>query len=35
MKIAVAADHAGFPLKQTAIEVVQSLGHTAVDMGTN
>jgi len=35
MKIAVAADHAGYPLKQTAIEVVQSLGHTAIDMGTN
>jgi ribose 5-phosphate isomerase B len=35
MKIAVAADHAGFPLKQTAIEVVQSLGHTAVDLGTD
>ncbi len=35
MKIAIAADHAGFPLKQTAIEVVKSLGHTAVDLGTD
>jgi ribose 5-phosphate isomerase B len=35
MRIAVAADHAGFPLKKTAIEVAQSLGHTVVDLGTD
>jgi len=35
MKIAVAADHAGFPLKQTVIDTVQSLGHKAIDLGTD
>jgi ribose 5-phosphate isomerase B len=35
MKIAVASDHAGYPLKQTAIETVQSMGHIVVDLGTN
>jgi len=35
MKIAVAADHAGYPLKQTVIETVRSLGHTAIDLGTD
>lgn len=35
MKIAVAVDHAGFPLKSTVIETVQSLGHIVVDLGTD
>ncbi len=35
MKIAIAADHAGFPLKQAVIETVQSMGHTTIDLGTN
>lgn len=35
MKIAIACDHAGFPLKQTVIEVVQSLGHKTLDLGTD
>ena len=34
MKIAVAADHAGFPLKALAIEIVTSEGHEPVDLGT-
>ncbi|MBI4731122.1 MAG: RpiB/LacA/LacB family sugar-phosphate isomerase [Chloroflexi bacterium] len=35
MKIAVACDHAGFPLKAMALETVRSLGHTALDLGTD
>ena len=35
MKIAVAADHAGFPLKAKVIDVVRAHGHEAIDLGTN
>lgn len=35
MKIAVACDHAGFPLKAMVIETVEQLGHTVLDLGTN
>jgi RpiB/LacA/LacB family sugar-phosphate isomerase len=35
MKIGVAVDHAGFPLKARVIEVVQRLGHEVLDLGTN
>ena len=35
MKIAVAADHAGFPLKDFVIRIVNSLGHEAIDLGTS
>ncbi|MBW6465175.1 MAG: RpiB/LacA/LacB family sugar-phosphate isomerase [Brevefilum sp.] len=35
MKIAVAADHAGYPLKDTVIKAIQALGHTALDLGTD
>jgi ribose 5-phosphate isomerase B len=35
MKIAVATDHGGFPLKQTVIATIQSLNHEAIDFGTN
>jgi len=35
MKIAVAADHAGYPLKETVIETVQRSGHTPIDLGTD
>lgn len=35
MKIAIACDHAGFPLKRLVLETVHSLGHTALDLGTN
>ncbi len=35
MRIAVAADHAGFPLKQLAIDTARSAGHDTTDLGTN
>jgi RpiB/LacA/LacB family sugar-phosphate isomerase len=35
MKIGVAVDHAGFPLKARVIEIVQRLGHEVTDLGTN
>ena len=35
MRIAVAADHGGFPLKQTVIDELRRLGHEALDLGTD
>ena len=35
MKVAVACDHAGFPLKETVLDVVRRLGHEAIDLGTD
>jgi len=35
MKIAVAADHAGFPLKARILEEVRKLGHHVLDLGTH
>lgn len=35
MKIAVACDHAGFPLKQIVLEAVRAAGHEPIDLGTN
>lgn len=35
MKIAVASDHAGFPLKQTVIDTLQNMGHISIDLGTD
>lgn len=35
MEIAVAADHAGYPLKDTVIETIRKLGHTPIDLGTD
>lgn len=35
MKIAIACDHAGFPQKQTVLDVVKAYGHDPVDMGTH
>lgn len=35
MKIAVACDHAGFPLKETVLEAVRAAGHEPLDLGTN
>lgn len=35
MKIAVASDHAGFPLKARVIQDLQQLGHEIVDLGTD
>ena len=34
MKVAVAADHGGFPLKNLVIEIVQEAGHQVIDLGT-
>ena len=35
MKIGVAVDHAGFPLKARVIEVVTAAGHEVLDLGTH
>jgi ribose 5-phosphate isomerase B len=35
MKIAVAFDHAGFPLKAFVLETIRSSGHEPIDLGTN
>jgi ribose 5-phosphate isomerase B len=35
MKIAVAADHAGFPLKDKVMELARLAGHSVVDLGTH
>jgi ribose 5-phosphate isomerase B len=35
MKVAVACDHAGFPLKETVLDVVRRLGHEVIDLGTH
>jgi len=35
MKIAVAADHAGFPLKARVLEEIRKLGHLPLDLGTD
>jgi ribose 5-phosphate isomerase B len=34
MRIAVASDHAGFPLKARVISELQALGHETADLGT-
>jgi ribose 5-phosphate isomerase B len=34
MKVAVSADHGGFPLKDTVIDAVREAGHEPVDLGT-
>ncbi len=34
MRVAVAADHAGFPLKSQVLETVRRLGHDPIDLGT-
>ena len=34
MKIAVACDHAGFPLKQCVLDTVRFCGHEPLDLGT-
>jgi ribose 5-phosphate isomerase B len=33
MRIAVGADHAGFPLKELVIQAVKASGHTVLDLG--
>ncbi|OXZ39400.1 ribose 5-phosphate isomerase B [Finegoldia magna] len=35
MKIAIAADHGGFELKDSMVEYIKSLGNQVVDLGTN
>ena len=35
MKVAVACDHGGFPLKQTVLEAVRAAGHQPLDLGTD
>jgi len=35
MKIAIACDHAGYPMKQTVVDLVECLGYETLDLGTN
>lgn len=35
MKIAVACDHAGFPLKEVVLETIRRAGHEPLDLGTD
>jgi len=35
VRIAIGGDHAGFPLKEHLVEVLQKWGHTVDDQGTN
>lgn len=35
MKVAVACDHAGLPLKEMVLETVRSAGYEALDLGAN
>ncbi|MCZ6769083.1 MAG: ribose 5-phosphate isomerase B [Acidobacteria bacterium] len=35
MRIAVGADHAGFPLKGQVLELLEKEGHSVVDLGTH
>ena len=35
MRVAVASDHAGFPLKQPVMEFVSTLGHDVTDLGSH
>lgn len=35
MKVAVATDHAGFPLKNPILESLRQQGHETLDLGTN
>ncbi len=34
MRVAIAADHAGFSIKDEVIHLVQKLGHDVIDLGT-
>jgi len=35
LRVAVGADHAGFPIKQRVIDAITALGHTVIDRGTH
>lgn len=35
MNVAIASDHAGFPLKGAVLDLVRRLGHTPLDLGSN
>ncbi len=35
MKIVIACDHGGFPLKETVIDTVRAAGHEPLDLGTD
>ena len=35
MRLAIGADHAGYPLKQDLIPYLESLGHSVLDLGTH
>jgi ribose 5-phosphate isomerase B len=35
MRVAIAADHAGFPLKETVMMAVRAAGHEPIDLGTH
>jgi ribose 5-phosphate isomerase B len=35
VKVAVACDHAGFPLKHIVLEAVRAAGHEVIDLGTD
>ncbi|MGO1510502.1 MAG: RpiB/LacA/LacB family sugar-phosphate isomerase [Actinomycetaceae bacterium] len=35
MRLIIGADHAGFPMKETARAVIEKLGHTVTDVGTH
>ena len=35
MRVAVASDHAGFPMKAVVMEIVRSMGHLPIDLGTD
>lgn len=35
MRIAIGADHAGYDLKEHLVEVLTTLGHTVIDVGTD
>jgi ribose 5-phosphate isomerase B len=35
MRVAVATDHGGFPLKQAVLEAIQEAGHEVLDLGTH
>jgi ribose 5-phosphate isomerase B len=35
VKVAVACDHAGFPLKHVVLDAVRAAGHEVLDLGTN